>query len=231
MTTRPVPSPEDLIALIQASVRNASELLEAARLLLAAGHVPRAHALATLALEEIGKSHLCILASGLVPIPGGATYTDEKTFWETWRAHPAKLFWALSFLRMVICEPDIPLDEAAARIEDEARAEHLRKLRGIYVDFEDGAVRLPSEITTEAADRLIAEAAVVVAAAEARWCSDGARERALEILGRPPGFAEMTERIGQVLAADPDAAFETGRKVFTDAMSDVLPATAQGAPQ
>jgi hypothetical protein len=52
---RPVPGHDALLALIQASLRNAGDLLEEARLLVGNGHSARAHALGTLAFEEMGK--------------------------------------------------------------------------------------------------------------------------------------------------------------------------------
>jgi AbiV family abortive infection protein len=60
-STRPVPPRDDLLKLIRASAFNARDLLTAARLLLGAGSSPQAHALATLAFEEVGKANLCIL--------------------------------------------------------------------------------------------------------------------------------------------------------------------------
>src|SRR5438105_13005755 len=53
--TRPVPADEELVALIQACLRNAGDLLADAGHLLEGSRVPRAHAVATLAFEEIGK--------------------------------------------------------------------------------------------------------------------------------------------------------------------------------
>ena len=56
----PIPSPGQLRQLADASQANAVSLAADARLLLDAGRFPRAHALATLALEELGKRTLCL---------------------------------------------------------------------------------------------------------------------------------------------------------------------------
>lgn len=101
--TRPMPPVGDLIALIQASLRNAVGLVEDARLLLSSGRASRAHALATLALEEVGKSCLCMLA--LVPTPASMTLYGLKSgedFWAAWREHTDKLMWALGVLDLLI---------------------------------------------------------------------------------------------------------------------------------
>jgi AbiV family abortive infection protein len=66
---RPVPEFDELVTLIQACLGNAGELLADTRILLAAERVPQAHALATLALEEIGKACICILAVAPMPTP------------------------------------------------------------------------------------------------------------------------------------------------------------------
>lgn len=228
--TRLLPSPEELVTLIQASLHNASGLLDDARTLLAAGSAPRAHALATLALEEIGKSHLCILGAGLVPVPDGTVYGPAgEDFWTAWMKHPVKLFWAQCQLRMVIRDAGGPVDEVAVQIAAEARADHLRKLRGFYVDFEDGTIRLPSEITAADAEELIDDAALVLKVAESAWCADGSRERALDVLSRPEELVAMTERLAQAMVADPEATFTTAREIFTDAMGEVLPPSAHGA--
>jgi AbiV len=50
------------MALIQACLRNAGDLLADARRLLENGRPTTAHAMATLAFEEIGKSCMCMLA-------------------------------------------------------------------------------------------------------------------------------------------------------------------------
>ena len=82
---RPIPEFDDLITLMQASLRNAGELLSDARLLLAAGRAPRAHALATLAFEEIGKAFICVLAVVPTPAPFFGI-RSEGDFWKAWNS-------------------------------------------------------------------------------------------------------------------------------------------------
>src|SRR5258708_34935797 len=67
---RPIPPRDDLLALFQATKANAGDLISDAELLADVGRFPRAHALATLAHEEIGKAQLCLLAvmlTGITP--------------------------------------------------------------------------------------------------------------------------------------------------------------------
>ena len=49
------------------------------------GSAPRAHALAVVAAEELGKAVLCVIASA---VPGGA---DPKAFWGEFYTHETKL--------------------------------------------------------------------------------------------------------------------------------------------
>jgi AbiV family abortive infection protein len=55
---RPIPPRDDLLALFQAAKTNAGDLISDAELLADVGRFPRAHALATLAHDEIGKAQL-----------------------------------------------------------------------------------------------------------------------------------------------------------------------------
>lgn len=125
---RPLPPLDDLLALIEASLRNAIALLGDAKTLLASGSAPRAHALASLALEEIGKSYLCVLA--LAPIPEPMIIYGMKNkgdFWAAWREHTDKLGWALGFLGLLLRDSG-PAAHAIARIHNAAQSGHLRNL-------------------------------------------------------------------------------------------------------
>ena len=77
-----MPTAGQLRQLAQAAAQNATDLAADARLLLGAGRFSRAYALATLALEELGKMELCheVLAGRL----------DDKGFRQEWLNHPSK---------------------------------------------------------------------------------------------------------------------------------------------
>ncbi len=149
---RPLPDFDDLVTLIQACVRNAEDLLADARQLLEADRAPRAHALATLAFEEIGKAFICVLAL----IPGPTRFfglKSEGDFWKAWNSHLDKLAWARSYLSMLAQDPAAPIAEIVCRLAAITDADHLRKMRGLYVDYSDGTVLLPTDVTAgEAAE-------------------------------------------------------------------------------
>lgn len=110
---RPIPPPGALLTLVQASLRNASALLADARLLLESGSAPRAHALGTLALEEVGKACLSLLA--VLPMPEPMVLYGLKSkdaFWTAWSTHTDKLTWALGFLELLIRKSDVPATQA-----------------------------------------------------------------------------------------------------------------------
>jgi AbiV family abortive infection protein len=142
-----VPSREDLLKLAQAALANAGDLLADARLLAEAGSFPRAHALAALACEELGKEHQCLRALSLPPSP--------KAFWNSFKHHRGKLEHAHALAMLYsgesICFPDL----FNARVRELTRLAHERKLRGLYVDYTDGGLQLPSHIAEQEARQLI----------------------------------------------------------------------------
>ncbi|MFF7882778.1 AbiV family abortive infection protein [Streptomyces sp. NPDC020794] len=75
--------PAALRQLAAAAQGNAADLAAEARILLEASRFARAHALATLALEELGKQALCHEAL--------AGKLDERGFRQAWSNHLAKL--------------------------------------------------------------------------------------------------------------------------------------------
>ncbi|MFE2963852.1 AbiV family abortive infection protein [Streptomyces sp. NPDC059340] len=75
--------PAALRQLAAAAQGNAADLAAEARILLEASRFARAHALATLALEELGKEALCHEALAGKP--------DERGFRQAWSNHLAKL--------------------------------------------------------------------------------------------------------------------------------------------
>jgi AbiV family abortive infection protein len=227
---RPLPPTDDLLALVQATLRNAAALLEDAKTLLGAESAARAHALATLALEEIGKSHLCLLA--LLPIPKPAIIYGTRSkndFWAAWQGHTDKLEWALGFLHLLL-EDSGPALQAFARVRTSAQAEHLRKLRGFYVDY-DGSILEPTEITETDAHEIIAIADRSLSVASAAFLSDGAIERAREALvqhGRE--LTSFIEEASEAVQADIDTALVHVRETIGPALQGVaLPGSGEPA--
>jgi AbiV family abortive infection protein len=221
---RPLPPFDDLLALIQASLRNAAALLGDARMLLAGGSAPRAHALATLALEEIGKSCLCMLA--LVPVPESMVIFGAKSkgdFWAAWREHTDKLEWALGFLGLLLRDSG-PAAQAVARIRTAAHSGHLRKLRGFYVDYDDHTVLEPTDVTQAEAQQIIADTETLLNVVSAAWLTDGTLERTRENLGQHGGdLAAFIERAGEAVQADMDAALIQVRQVIASALEADAP--------
>jgi AbiV family abortive infection protein len=156
---RPIPPRDDLLALFQAAKANAGDLISDAELLADVGRFPRAHALATLAHEEIGKAQLCLLAVMLPEI------TPEE-FWDAFKSHMGKLIRVTGFGRMTSAEPIGPVAEYAKIVKGQSSSAHTRKLRGLYVDYKSGRVLLPSQVKEKEAKNQIRSARKALALTE-----------------------------------------------------------------
>jgi AbiV family abortive infection protein len=174
--TRQMPPQRDLARLTQAALFNARDLLADARTLAAAESWPRAHALAVLALEEVGKGDICTIA---LSVPG---VLDAADFWKSFYNHPAKLHWAIGFLQVVIREPAGPVVQLYEQLGDESKAEHLRKLRGLYVDYESGRIIAPAGIGASEAQTMIDAVQELLDFQMGAWVDAGAPARLLERL-------------------------------------------------
>ena len=142
-----IPPREDLLKLAHAALDNAGDLLADARLLAQAGSFPRAHALATLACEELGKEHQCLRALSWPLSP--------QAFWGSFKRHKDKLEHAHAQSMLHSDEPIRSPDLFNTRVREQTRFAHERKLRGLYVDYADGALQLPGHITEQEARQLI----------------------------------------------------------------------------
>jgi AbiV family abortive infection protein len=206
---RPLPPQADLIALSQAALFNARDLLAAARHLSGGGSIPQAHALAVLALEEIGKSHLCVL----MLLPSGQLTATE--FWAAWCSHEAKLRWAQGFLQMMLHDPGPGVAALVERLASESRATHIRKLSGLYVDYRDGAVVTPAAVTAGEAAELIAAVQESLEFLLRAWGDDGAPERFAAMLrDQSEQLDDLIQQVNQAVTADPDAALAAGRRMM-----------------
>lgn len=140
-----------------AASANARRLLTDAETLLSAGSCPTAYSLAVLAFEEIGKSWLCTNAL-LAPDSLRAVIP----FGELMGRHSNKLQAArmiMPMLALVKGEPDSGAEAFAAVIapmEDVAQQDNLAKQRGIYVDYDDGAIWNPSQVGCDEARDIVA---------------------------------------------------------------------------
>ena len=144
-----MPTAGQIRQLAQAAAQNAVDLAADARFLLDAGRFPRAHALATLALEELGKMELCqVVLEGKL---------DENDFRQEWSNH----LWKLDRSRsLAILSASTP-----ARVFATADDDFAMKLRGLYVDVNpvnpSGPPMTPSAVTPTLASEMVqtAEAA------------------------------------------------------------------------
>lgn len=161
-TVSPIPTRDELLALAQAALANAVDLLADARLLAQSGSFPRAHALAILACEELGKEQDCVQAIWKPVI-------RPEVFWDRFASHTQKLHHVQVLLMLESGEPVGPADAFNARICYGSRSAHTRKLRGLYVDYAGGVIKVPGEITEHETERVISQAQAAVDRSQASW--------------------------------------------------------------
>ena len=186
---RSVPPTDDLVALFQAARSNARDLLADAERLAQCGSFPRAHALATLACEELGKGYLCLAAT----LPD----VTPEDFWRTFYSHTGKLrrtHWIVAFGQG---DSAVTWREFERSVSGDSGSSHAVKLRGLYVDYRRGRVLRPTDISAKATHRMIGLARKSLAFAE-EFAEDHPEDRFLVF----EGF--ITAVRGQL--ADPEAA-------------------------
>lgn len=150
-----------------ASLANARQLVEAAELVRAHNGLPRiAFHLATLAIEEVGKSEILGMGAMALRMEGELPSYVTRGLDD----HEKKLFWAMwgpSFASGEINRQQIQTNEGLARNIHETR------LRGLYVDVNDSGLELPdSAIDGNQADSLIGMARALVEMAVPRDYQD-----------------------------------------------------------
>lgn len=154
-TSQPLPSSQDLEALAHAAFVNSRQQLATAELLLEHGHWPVAHALSTLALEEVGKAFLCIFTSTSPEI-------FRDFFWKVFVSHTIKLQIAHAALAPMAAgtaaQPSSDPVQAILAFGQMAKNNHSTKMRGLYVDYTDGVILDPADVTEQDAQTMVAHA-------------------------------------------------------------------------
>jgi AbiV family abortive infection protein len=164
----------NLITALSACAVHARHLLESAESVQAKGFPNIAYHLATLALEELGRRELIQVHSMSAEHKGEGQRTRVKD------DHVKKLFWC--FYRLSTFE-QITSQAEFFRTREDANIVHEHRVRGLYVDYSDRGLSIPSEaISSEQADNLIRLAATALDVAEAERPRDDVpeEERALQ---------------------------------------------------
>jgi AbiV family abortive infection protein len=221
-STWPLPPRDDLLRLASAAISNARELLDDARRLVEVRSFPRAHALATFAFEEQGKSQLCLL----VWVLPSSIEVGSAPFWDEFYSHRKKIERVSSFDDLFLREPSRPVSEFLEHHVEESRGTHLRKVRGLFVDYEHdhNAVQVPSDIAEQEAVELIDRVDASLRFVEV--ISTPEMFTALRLLPEfDLGFLQETAQI--ITAADADAIAARFREVLKAAVAGVM---ASGLP-
>lgn len=179
MSAAPPPSDAVRKALGLAAMDNAERLIRDASLLLASGSVPTAHSVAVLGLEEVGK------AIGCAPIDvEGERAQTRKEFLDCLRSHTAKLEQLHQFVEMLNTLIDLlgnqghvnaTADDTAYQLQlrTVARSNHVRKMRGFYVDLsEHDEIETPSDVTEMEAREVLELATAIAESARSTFFAD-----------------------------------------------------------
>jgi AbiV family abortive infection protein len=202
----PVPSREDLVRLFVDAVSNARALLADAECLMGTGSFPRACALATFAAEELGKGNLCMV---VLSVPGDVSI-DRKAFWREFYSHEGKLLRELS-VQGLLLEGDVSsVLDAVGLLPGVSAAAHRRKVRGLYVGYEHGAILRPGDITQQEARQVIDDVRRSLAVLDAVLEPEDALDQLRAITG--DGQAEFFRQAVRLLAPDVDTdGWDAGR--------------------
>jgi hypothetical protein len=115
------------------------------------------------------------------------------------------------------------LQEAARRVIDAAGADHLRKMRGLYVDYSAGTVLLHENITAAEAHELTTDVQAVLDVATRAWCHDQVRERLGEVQQHEAELADVMASVARAVQTDPDTALSLGCQMLQDGLSNEPP--------
>ena len=153
----------------------------------------------------------------LFPLPEPFYGSKSKgDFWAAWQDHADKLGWALGFLGLIVREPAGPVTEAIERLAGAAREGHLRKLRGFYVDYRDGKILAPAQVSVAEGQQIVDDARVLLEVAAATWLADGLADRARDLEQHHDAITGLQEQLAQAVMADADGLWASFRQFFHD---------------
>ncbi len=209
-TYPPLPPRDHLLALIQAGLSNAADLLADAQLLADAGRFPRAVTLAMLAWEEVSKGELCALALVL------PEFTPEY-FWEHFRDHVGKLSRVHAFAAFMQAEPIGAVDDYVKKVMDQSKSAQKLKERSLYVDYRRGKILLPSQIGERAARKQIKAIREALVFAETSFSVDHLDAMFVQV-------KVLSAGLKNAMIADPDAVAAATQRALRDGSQEALQA-------
>lgn len=205
-----LPSMHELFGLAREAVRNAARLHTDARLLFDNERWASAHGLGVLALEEVGKAALCL---------GALSYTPDQAmdFWKDFRSHHAKLRLAVgTFHALISVDHSASMEALVERATVEAQSEHALRLRGLYVDHNEGDVDTPETVKQEAARRLLDTLGTFLDFLTV-WTTLEVDEKIAELTGELKGpLLDLLKQGRQLVAVDVEAGMAIVRQFLQD---------------
>lgn len=153
---RPIPGRDKLDELARRALAHAGKQVASAEILLDHDAWPAAHAMATLAFEELGKAMLCLVGTG---VPERERLNDW--FWPAFNGHRQKLTIARFVLAMCTAflgtdaTPSQPFPQVIDHFGVLADADHNTKMRGLYVDYRNDDILDPADVSEREARAMV----------------------------------------------------------------------------
>lgn len=184
---------DERLAELAVAVRaNAGDMIADARFMLDARRFARAHALAVLGLEEVGKVGLCLGALF-------GTFTLKQVL-ESWDRHVDKL--TQSHLLAFLYAPSYPVtSNVVERLDAAIRSDAALRLRGLYVDPTRNGTAGPGDISAAQATD------IVVLAEEIRVVL-----QEMDLAGAPGRFSTADAEMGREVMRDVEAVLAATRE-------------------
>jgi AbiV family abortive infection protein len=202
MAKTKLPDARGLVKLVGAAYNNATNYHAVASGLLAAGSTPLALSNASLGFEELGKAGLCLTA---LTMPPSVRAEFAAEFGKLFGDHVAKASFAhFGFLAFVSPQAPRSFETLIDEVGKAAVATHAAKMRGLYVDVDDGGtIHEPAEVA-----RLDAEVMV-------------------GLLGR---MLEEQSQLRLYALADPDDVIDLYRQIWAGDLAAVIERVANADP-
>ena len=149
---------DTLLKFSAAAARNALDLLSDCELLCASERWSRTHALAVLAVEELGKAATALTAALLLPEQRKQVPVNQLLERHDVKHAVGLVMCILEFGKPGVAARAAQVGDQLVLLAQNAKASNLAKQRGFYVDLIGGELQKPADVTEAEARAALAQA-------------------------------------------------------------------------